>query len=113
MATAAFRCAPKKLLDALRDDAITLGEDNEDEAICIRHREPLESKHGIVFANERVADRFAFDVSRPNGPTLGFHGVFNFWQVLSDEELSPSRAPRRRPLPRAWASVRCAAIWSI
>ena len=25
--------------------------------------------------------------SRSNGPTLGFHGVFNFWQVLSDEEL--------------------------
>ncbi|MFO1343623.1 MAG: DUF5672 family protein [Burkholderiales bacterium] len=82
-----FSLRSKKLLDALRDDAITLGEDNEDEAICIRHRELLESKHGIVFANERVADRFAFDVSRPNGPTLGFHGVFNFWQVLSDEEL--------------------------
>ena len=82
-----FSLRSKKLLDALRDDAITLGDDNEDEAICIRHRELLESKHGIVFANERVADRFAFDVSRPNGPTLGFHGVFNFWQVLSDEEL--------------------------
>jgi tetratricopeptide (TPR) repeat protein len=26
-------------------------------------------------------------VSRPVGPTLGFHGVFNFWQVLSDAEL--------------------------
>ena len=36
--------ALKKLLDALRDDAITLGDDNEDEAICIRHREPLEDK---------------------------------------------------------------------
>ncbi len=84
-----FSLRSKKLLDALRDDAITLGDDNEDEAICIRHRELLESKHGIVFANERVADRFAFDVSRPNGLTLGFHGVFNFWQVLSDEELIP------------------------
>ena len=82
-----FSLRSKKLLDALRDDAITLGEDNEDEAICIRHRELLERKYGIVFPDERVADRFAFDVSRPNGPTLGFHGVFNFWQVLSDEEL--------------------------
>ena len=25
-----------------------------------------------------------------------FHGVFNFWRVLSDEELVTSRAPRRR-----------------
>jgi len=82
-----FSLRSKKLLNALRDDAITLGEDNEDEAICIRHRALLESKYGIAFADERVADRFAFDVSRPIGPTLGFHGVFNFWQVLSDEEL--------------------------
>lgn len=88
-----FSLRSKKLLDALRDEAITLGvddkgnQDNEDEAICIRHRELLESKYGIVFPDERVADRFAFDVSRPSGPTLGFHGVFNFWQVLSDDEL--------------------------
>ena len=88
-----FSLRSKKLLNALRDEAITLGvddkgnQDNEDEAICIRHRELLESKYGIVFPDERVADRFAFDVSRPNGPTLGFHGVFNFWQVLSDDEL--------------------------
>lgn len=82
-----FSLRSKKLLDALRDDTVTLGEDNEDEAICIRHRELLETKYGIAFASERVADRFAFDVSRPNGPTLGFHGVFNFWQVMTDDEL--------------------------
>lgn len=83
-----FSLRSKRLLEALADPLITLNADeNEDEAICIRHRELLETKYGITFADERVADRFAFDVSRPNGPTLGFHGVFNFWQVLTDDEL--------------------------
>jgi tetratricopeptide (TPR) repeat protein len=83
-----FSLRSKKLLDSLRDDAIVFHDDeNEDETICIRYRELLEAKHGIAFADERVADRFAFDVSRPVGRTLGFHGVFNFWQVLSNDEL--------------------------
>ncbi len=84
-----FSLRSKRLLNALTDPEITLNADeNEDEAICVRHRDFLETKYAIVFADERVADRFAFDVSRPVGPTLGFHGVFNFWQVLTDEELT-------------------------
>ncbi len=84
-----FSLRSKRLLDALADPEITLNADeNEDEAICIRYREFLETKYGISFADERVADRFAFDVGRPIGPTLGFHGVFNFWQVLTNEELT-------------------------
>ena len=83
-----FSLRSKKLLNALRDDAIVyVDEENEDESICIRYRELLEKKYGIAFADERVADRFAFDVSRPIGRTLGFHGVFNFWQVMSNDEL--------------------------
>ncbi len=83
-----FSLRSKRLLNALNDPAITLNADeNEDEAICVRYRELLETKYGVVFADERVADRFAFDVGRPVGPTLGFHGVFNFWQVLAHEEL--------------------------
>lgn len=83
-----FSLRSKRLLDALRDPTIEFLEDeNEDETICIRYRDHLETQHGITFADERVADRFAFDVSRPIGRTLGFHGVFNFWQVLSAEEL--------------------------
>ena len=52
---------------------------------------------------------FRFDVSR-NGRTLGFHGVFNFWQVLSDES-SPVTFSRTAPeaiAEVAWASARCA-----
>jgi Tfp pilus assembly protein PilF len=83
-----FSLRSKKLLEALRSDAIEFREEeNEDETICIRYRDCLETQYGIAFASERVADRFAFDVSRPLGRTFGFHGVFNFWQALSNDEL--------------------------
>jgi tetratricopeptide (TPR) repeat protein len=83
-----FSLRSKKLLNALRGDDIVFREDeNEDESICIHHRELLEKKYGIRFADERVADRFAFEISRPIGRTLGFHGVFNLWRVLSNDEL--------------------------
>ncbi len=83
-----FSLRSRRLLNALTQPEFALDADeNEDTAICIRYREVLEKKYGIAFADERVADRFAFDVGRPVGPTLGFHGVFNFWQVLTDGEL--------------------------
>ena len=83
-----FSLRSRRLLNALANPEFTLTHDeNEDTAICIRYRELLETTYGITFADERVADRFAFDVGRPLGPTLGFHGVFNFWQVLDEAEL--------------------------
>ena len=83
-----FSLRSKRLLNALTQPEFALEPDeNEDTAICIRYREVLEKKYGIAFADERVADRFAFDVGRPVGPTFGFHGVFNFWQVLTHREL--------------------------
>ena len=83
-----FSLRSKRLLNALANPGFALTPDeNEDTAICIRYRDVLETNYGIAFADERVADRFAFDVGRPLGRTLGFHGVFNFWQVMSDAEL--------------------------
>ena len=83
-----FSLRSKRLLTALANPEFALTPDeNEDTAICIRHRDVLETQYGIAFADERVADRFAFDVGRPLGRTLGFHGVFNFWQVMSNAEL--------------------------
>ncbi len=83
-----FSWRSKRLLDALAALAPELAPgEAEDEAICIRLRPRLEHDFGLVFAEPELADRFAFDVGRPVGPTFGFHGVFNFWQVLTGEQL--------------------------
>lgn len=83
-----FSLRSKRLLDALTNPEIALKQDeNEDIAICVRHRQLLETRYGIAFADERVADRFAFAVARPVGRTLGFCGVFNFWQVMDEAGL--------------------------
>ncbi|MCX8097484.1 MAG: SEC-C metal-binding domain-containing protein [Casimicrobiaceae bacterium] len=83
-----FSWRSKRLLEALARLAPELApEEAEDEAIGIRLRPTLEADFGIVFAEPHLADRFSFDVGRPVGPTFGFHGLFNFWQVLGEEEL--------------------------
>lgn len=96
-----FSWRSRRLIDALAALAPELlpGE-AEDEAIAIRLRPRLEQEFGIVFAEPRVADRFAFDVGRPIGPTLGFHGVFNFWQVLEADELAAFACEAPEPIVR-------------
>ena len=54
----------------------------EDLAICRANRDLLESKYGIRFADAATAERFAFERSRPQMPTFGFHGVFNLVPLL-------------------------------
>lgn len=39
------------------------------------------------FAPPALAERFAFERYRPNGQTFGFHGLFNFPDVLMPAEL--------------------------
>ena len=83
-----FSLRSKRLLAALADPEFSLAQgENEDINICPRHRQLLEARYGIAFADERVADRFAFAAARPVGPTLGFCGVFNFWQVMDEAGL--------------------------
>jgi len=60
----------------------------DDDLLCRKYRLTLEN-HGFVWAPESVAHRFAFECSRPS-PTsrhFGFHGAFNFNQVLDAEKL--------------------------
>lgn len=59
----------------------------EDVAICRTWRRQLEVDHGIRFAPERVAARFAFERSCPDGATFGFHGAFNLASMLSWTDL--------------------------
>jgi hypothetical protein len=57
----------------------------EDDALCRQYRPMLEAE-GFRWAPESVAQRFSFERG-PAGPTFGFHGAFNFPDVLNSAEL--------------------------
>ncbi len=81
-----FSLRSRRLLEALQDPEINAFEP-EDDMICRRFRPMLESRHGIRFAPGDLADRFSFETTRPTTAPFGFHGLFNMWKFLSDEEL--------------------------
>lgn len=71
-----FSLRSRALLEALQDPAIevTLA---EDATICRQYRGYLEDRHGIVFAPDAIADRFAFEHFEQPSMSFGFHGVSN------------------------------------
>jgi hypothetical protein len=84
-----FSLRSRRLLEACRDPRFRAAHP-EDVAICRLNRDLLEREHGIRFADRSTAERFAFERTEPDGPTFGFHGVFNmipalgadgFWEV--------------------------------
>ena len=83
-----FSLRSRKLLEALQDPEINRFEP-EDEMICRHYRPLLESRYGIRFAPPEVADRFSFETTYPNPASMpfGFHGLFNMWMFLKDEEV--------------------------
>lgn len=98
-----FSLRSKRLLEALRDPEVVPG-DLEDVTICRTYRSHLESAHGIRFAPEAVADRFAFEASYWTSPPFGFHGLFNFWMFLDRAGLA---AFLSMATPRILGSVQC------
>ncbi|MEO8537380.1 MAG: DUF5672 family protein [Betaproteobacteria bacterium] len=82
-----FSMRSRKLLEALQDPRITLV-DAEDVTIGRAFRPLLEREHGIRFADEAVADRFAFEAAYPVGRPFGFHGLYNFCRVVPENELA-------------------------
>ena len=82
-----FSLRSRRLLDALQDPRIELVE-AEDVTICRTFRPLLEREHGIVFADEALADRFAFEAAYPIGRPFGFHGLFNFCRVVPPDEIA-------------------------
>jgi tetratricopeptide (TPR) repeat protein len=78
-----FSLRSRKLLDALRDDPEIRRYDpfrqaySEDLAICDTYRPLLESRHGIRFAPETVADRFSAELKAPSTRTFGFHNLIH------------------------------------
>ncbi len=67
-----FSLRSKKLLAAVQALGLTDCTINEDDMICRTSRRTLEVKHGVRFASEAVADRFAFERNPPSraGPSL-------------------------------------------
>ncbi|MEO8135016.1 MAG: DUF5672 family protein [Betaproteobacteria bacterium] len=82
-----FCLRSRRLLGALADPHIADFE-TEDIAICRTYRAYLERTHGIRFAPEAVADRFAFEATYPVGLPFGFHGLFNFWLFFQQSDLA-------------------------
>ena len=82
-----FSLRSRRLIDALQDPRIVLRE-NEDLTIGATFRPLLEAEHGIRFADEAMADRFAFEAAYPIAKPFGFHGLFNFCRVVPPDELT-------------------------
>jgi hypothetical protein len=81
-----FSLRSARLLQACQDAQFKDGHP-EDVAICRTNRRLLENKHGIRFADRRVADRFGFERTEPPEQTFGFHGVFNMVAVVGVERF--------------------------
>ncbi|MEO8485588.1 MAG: DUF5672 family protein [Betaproteobacteria bacterium] len=82
-----FSLRSRRLIDALASPEVVL-RGNEDETIGVHARDSLESRHGIRFAPVDVASRFSFEVAYPAGKPFGFHGLFNFCRVESEDEIT-------------------------
>jgi hypothetical protein len=80
-----FSLRSVKLLEALESPAITKRHP-EDFCICVDNKKLLEGEFGIRFAPAHVAEQFAVERSDWH-PAFGFHGFFNFGNVLGPEEL--------------------------
>ena len=98
-----FSLRSKRLLEAGSDPRIT-DMPIEDVAICRAYRPLLEADHGIRFASEPVADRFAFEATYPKGMPFGFHGLFNFWLFFQETDL---QAFLTMATPRILGSPQC------
>ena len=82
-----FSLRSRKLLEALQDPRVELKE-AEDITIGRTCRPLLERDYGIRYADEALADRFAFEAAYPTGMPFGFHGLYNFCRVVPQDELA-------------------------
>ncbi|WP_181291127.1 DUF5672 family protein [Caballeronia novacaledonica] len=84
-----FTLRSRRLLQILATDERFTPHANqvEDELICRTYRPMLEAEYGIRFAPAHIADRFSAEFTTPCGPTFGFHGVFNMYRHVGDDDL--------------------------
>lgn len=72
-----FSLRSKKLQRILATDDFIQPYHPEDNCICKIYRPYLESKYGVKFAPEEIADKFSFELREPIQSTFGFHGNFH------------------------------------
>ena len=86
-----FSLRSKRLLQILSGDKFKISihslKYGEDTYICRTYRRFLENEYGIKFAHESVADRFSYERIEPVGNPFGFHGLFNMWRYVKEEEF--------------------------
>lgn len=84
-----FSLRSKKLSAILEAMPVEFTDKFADDVFIGRTARPkLEKEHGIKYPAEAVADLFAYERSIPAHPTFGFHGLFNMWRYLGDEDLT-------------------------
>ena len=81
-----FSLRSRRLLVALEDRSLQMRHP-EDICICHDHRARLEREHGITFAPLALARHFAYERLLPEGPSFGFHGLFNLHRVMAPDAL--------------------------
>lgn len=72
-----FSLRSKRLQYILGMDEFLQAAHPEDAVICRLYRPYLETKYGIKFAPDEVADKFSFELREPVCATFGFHGKFH------------------------------------
>ncbi|MFY9287618.1 MAG: DUF5672 family protein [Alphaproteobacteria bacterium] len=83
-----FSLRSKKLLNITAEMPLPpTGQYVDDTFICHTARDYLEKTHAIKIAPEEVADKFSYERHKPDQPTFGFHGIFNFWRHMDDVEM--------------------------
>lgn len=98
-----FSLRSKRLLDALKSFPPIPGQ-HEDQVICRLHRPRLEHEFGIRFADEKTANRFAYEYWVTSA--FGFHGFHNMWRYLADAELLAMAEEVWSGAFHGWKSVR-------
>ena len=82
-----FSLQSRKLLAAAYDDPAISTTEPSDITLCRDSRPYLEARHGIKFADEATADRFATEHGAAGLRTFGFHGLWNMLYFLDDEAM--------------------------
>lgn len=84
-----FCLRSQRLMNKLADMSKQIdfsGNFEDDTFTCRTIKHELEAQ-GMTFAPEELANIFSYERHTPDQPTFGFHGFFNMWRHLKDEEL--------------------------